>query len=150
MKQTKLIPDSIFGFQLIEEILQTLGDEGIDYCVLRNSDGILGKFPSGDVDVLVNGGMSTFRKIHNIIHHLQSDFGFVIYARNNHANVSTNIYLSTMVGGGLYTINLEFFNQVFVYQYRKIKNKKFAYLNTKKNSPNKDKKECYFFIEQGF
>ncbi|MDB4248794.1 low temperature viability 1 family protein [Amylibacter sp.] len=54
-KASKDIPDSIFGFQLIEEILQALEDEGIDYWVLRNSDGILGKFPSGDVDVLVNG-----------------------------------------------------------------------------------------------
>jgi len=150
MKQTKLIPDSIFGFQLIEEILQTLGDEGIDYCVLRNSDGILGKFPSGDVDVLVSGGMSTFRKIHNVIHHLQSDFGFVIYARNNHANVSTNIYLSTMVGGGLYTINLEFFNQVFVYQYRKIKSKKFTYLNTKKILQTKKKKNAIFSSSKDF
>ena len=151
MKQvSKEIPDSIFGFRLIEEILKALEEEGIDYCVLRNSDGILGKFPSGDVDVLVNGGMSTFRKIQNTIYRLQSDFGFIIYASGNHANVSKNIYLSTMVGGDLYTINLEFFNQVFVYQYRKIKNKKFTYLDTKKILKTKIKKNAIFSSSKDF
>ena len=125
------IPESVFGFHLIEKILQALDSDGIHYCVLRNSDSILGSFPAGDVDILVAKGILNLRRIYNKITSLQRTFGFSIYAKGSHANVRKNLYLSTIVNDKLYTINLEFFNEIFVYEYKYFKSKKYNYLDTK-------------------
>ena len=124
------VPVSRHGFHLIEKVLEELEQVGIAYCVMRNHQEILGSFPSGDVDILVTDKPRTFQRIKRLIDGLQESFGFSVYATGNHANVSRNIYLATSVDDVYYTINLEFFNQLFVYEHRSIKSKKYAYLDT--------------------
>ena len=138
------IPHSLYGFNLIERILQALERAGVIYCVLRNSSEICEKFPSGDVDILVDNSLTTFYRIKKIIYELQNDFGFIVYASGNHANVSRNVYLATKVAGEIHTVNLEFFNQVFVYEYRALKNIKYAYLDSKKILKNRIRKNIFF------
>lgn len=124
------IPFSKFGFRLIEEILSGIEKSSINYCVMRNATSIVNAFPAGDVDILIERGCEQLRNIEAIIYLMQGTHGFRVYATARHANVSRNYYISTQVNGQIHTINLEFFNEIFVYEERKFVSKKYNYLDT--------------------
>jgi thymidylate kinase len=144
------IPTSQFRLRLIEVILGELQNANHDFCILRNSEAIIDNFPDGDVDILVRGGYLNLRKILDQLRSEQIRLGFKIYSVVWHANISVNVYIATKIDSEIKIINLEFFQDVFVYKKRKLVSEKFAYLNVDNVLDTKEVRNGYYICSEQY